>query len=109
MAAAHSIVEIEFGATYQKIPLGLSGRRRWRCTAVLPSGQSSCTISGIPQLDDQTQIHVQMAEGGVSSAGLIEISASRTHGENHGAITIGTANASTVTGDAAFIVDGQNI
>ena len=110
MASATNIKELEFGGTYQSVPLGKAGQKRWRYSATLPSGQVSCTIAGIPQLrKTTTYIHVQQAAGGLSAGGLIEVSASRTEGENHGTITISTCNGSTASGDINFLVDGQNL
>lgn len=108
MAAAHSIVFLQYGSSWAAKPF-LKGWSRVRGTAILPSGQATCTIAKIPNLTDQSIVVIaQQTNNNSNTSKLINIQASNTNGTT-GTITVGTEDGSNASADTAFMFQVQNI
>jgi hypothetical protein len=107
MAAAHSIVYIHYGSALAAQPFN-KGWGKVRGTAILPSGQATCTIANIPNLTDLSVVRIeQQTNNNSNTNGLINIKASNTNGMV-GTVTIGTGDGSNASADTAFMFDVEN-
>ena len=100
MSTATSVTFQNYGSAWEAKPF-LRGWQRSMGTAVIPSGNATCTITNIPNLVNTSEILISQHGVTGATAKLIEISSGRTNGAV-GTITVGTLDGSTVTGDSTF-------
>jgi hypothetical protein len=100
MAEATNKVFTDFASSWAMQPFNKGWARKCG-RATLPTGQTTCTISKVPNLTPQTIIMIQQQGAYGATAPLIEISASRLNA-SVGRFLVGTADGSAVTSDAVF-------